>query len=155
SASGSAVKGLSQVLLGVAGDQVEDGSDVGRRGLGVQKGELQVVPPGDLGARDDGVPGGEQRFAGVEVGPVDLGRVGDGGRDVAADVGGQRGFDDHVVARVGVEQPPALGGQVADLVEEGADAVGAHQPQRHPQLVRVVAAGGLQGLVDLVGDPQP
>src|SRR5690606_10923333 len=88
SASGSAVKGLSQVLLGVAGDQVEDGSDVGRRGLGVQKGELQVVPPGDLGARDDGVPGGEQRFAGVEVGPVDLGRVGDGGRDVAEDEGG-------------------------------------------------------------------
>src|SRR5690606_37177718 len=36
-ASASAVKGLSQVLLGVAGDQIEDGADVGRRGLGVEQ----------------------------------------------------------------------------------------------------------------------
>src|SRR5689334_17757993 len=56
-ASGSAVKGLSQVLLGVAGDQVEDGGDVGRGRLGVQQGELQVVAAGHLGARDHRVAG--------------------------------------------------------------------------------------------------
>src|SRR5215468_10763517 len=47
-ASGSAVKGLSQVLLGVAGDQIEHGGDVVRRRLGVEQGELQVVAPRDL-----------------------------------------------------------------------------------------------------------
>src|SRR5690242_11792068 len=70
-ASGRAVKGLSQVLLGVAGDQVEDGGDVGRPCLGVEQGELQVVTAADPGARDHGVTGGEQGLAGVEVGAVD------------------------------------------------------------------------------------
>src|SRR5215475_415467 len=63
-ASGSAVKGVSQVLLGVAGDQVEDGGDVGRCRLGVEQGELEVVAAADLGARDHGVTGREQRLAG-------------------------------------------------------------------------------------------
>src|SRR3954469_11061963 len=44
--SGRAVKGASQVLLGVAGDQVEDGGDVAGRRLGVEQGELQVVAGG-------------------------------------------------------------------------------------------------------------
>src|SRR5207248_3252703 len=58
--SGRAVKGLSQVLLGVAGDQVEDGGDVVRRGLGVEQGELEVVTAAHRGARDHRVAGGEQ-----------------------------------------------------------------------------------------------
>src|SRR3990170_404862 len=49
-ASGSADNGLSQVLLGVAGDQIEDGGDVGCLRLGVEQGELQVVAAADLGA---------------------------------------------------------------------------------------------------------
>src|SRR3569623_557169 len=53
--SGCAVKGVSQVLLGVAGDEVEDGSDVGEPRLGVEQGELQVLALAHLGARDDGV----------------------------------------------------------------------------------------------------
>src|SRR5690349_10824256 len=53
--SGRAVKGLSQVLLGVAGDQVEDDGHVLDRRLGVEQGELQVVAALDLRARDDRV----------------------------------------------------------------------------------------------------
>src|SRR6478735_293207 len=83
--SASAVKGLSQVLLGVAGDQIEDGGDVGRGRLGVEQGELQVLAAADLRARHHGLTRGEQGLAGVQIGPVDVGGRPDAVRDVAED----------------------------------------------------------------------
>src|SRR5882757_8609135 len=53
-------KSVSQVLVGVLGEQVEDGGDVGGRGPGVEQGEFQVVAAAHLGARDDRLAGGEQ-----------------------------------------------------------------------------------------------
>ena len=60
-----------------SGDQVEDAaamsSDVG---LGVEQGELQVVPAVDLGAGDHGLAGGEERPCGrTGWRRVDLGRA--------------------------------------------------------------------------------
>ncbi len=64
-------KGFSQELLGVCGEEVEDGRDVGRRGLRVEEGELQVLAAVHLGAGHDGLTGGEQGLAGVQLGLVE------------------------------------------------------------------------------------
>lgn len=54
------------------GYQIEDGGDVVHGRLGVEQGELQVLAAVDPGPGDDGLAGGEQRLAGVQVGAVDL-----------------------------------------------------------------------------------
>ncbi len=136
----------------MAGDQIEDGRDVGGGGLGVEQGEPQVLAVAHLGAGHHGVTGGEQCLAGVEVGAVDREGGADRGGDVAEDERGELRFGHDVEAGVGGEHAPALRGRVADLVEEVADGVRAHHAQRHPQLQGVEAPGGYGGLAGLAGE---